>query len=39
MEVMGDVEKVLNLVLEDSKADSVSTGNLLKVPLQEAKER
>jgi len=39
IEVMGDVEKVLNLVLEDSKADSVSTGNLLKVPLQEVKER
>ena len=39
MEVMRDVEKVLNLVLEDSKADSFSTGNLLKLPLQEAKER
>jgi len=39
MDVMGDVEKVLNMILEDSKADSVFTGNLLKLPLQEAKER
>jgi len=39
MEVMGDVEKVLDLVLKDSKADSVSTGNPLKVPPQGAKER
>jgi len=39
MDVMGDVEKVLNMILEDSKADSVFTGNLLKLPIQEAKER
>ena len=39
MEMIGDVERVLYLVLEDSKADSVSTGNLLKVPIQEVKER
>ena len=38
LEVMGDVEKVLNLILEESQVDSGSTGNLLKVPLQEAKE-
>jgi len=39
MDVMGDVEKVLNLVLEDSNGNSVSTGNLPKVPLQGAQEQ
>jgi hypothetical protein len=39
MDVMGDVEKVLNLILEDSNVYSTSTGNLLKIPLQEVKER
>ena len=38
IEVMGDVEKVLGMILESSLVDSVSTGNLPKLPPQEAKE-